>query len=75
MEEKLKNIMSKVFKVSINEITDDFSAHTIAAWDSLKHIDLVLTIEKEYHIRLEHEDIPTMINYNIILNTIKSYIE
>ncbi|MCK5083400.1 MAG: acyl carrier protein [Candidatus Omnitrophica bacterium] len=75
MEQRVKGVMAEVFSVDTNEITDDTSAHTIVMWDSLKHIDLILALEKEFNIRFENEDIATMIDYPLILNTVKSYVE
>lgn len=75
MEQKIKNIMAEVFGVPLHEIKDDSSAYTIATWDSLKHIDLMLAFEKEFGIRFEDEEISTMVDYRMIVNTIKSYLE
>ena len=75
MEQKLKNVMAKVLGISTDEIKDDSSAYSIATWTSLRHMELVLAFEEELGIRFEDEEIPTMINYIIILNTIKSYLE
>ena len=72
MEQKVKKIMAKAFGVSIDEIKDDSSPHTIPAWDSLRHIDLVLGLEKEFGIKFDDEEIPTLLNYRMIVNTIQS---
>ncbi len=75
MEQRLKKIMAEVFDVGVDEIKEDTSAHTLAAWDSLKHINLILALQKEFGIRLEDEEIPTMVNYQIIVSTIRAYVE
>jgi len=75
VEHKLKRIMADVFDVPVEEINEHSSAHTITAWDSLKHINLILALQKELGIRFEDEEIPTMINYHIILSTIRAYLE
>ena len=75
IETRLKNIMAHVLNVSVNEIKDDSSAYTIANWDSLKHLDLVLALQKEFGIKFGDEEIPTLINYQMILNTLKAYLE
>ena len=75
MEEKLRRIMAEVFHAHVDEIKDDASAYTLANWDSLKHINLILAIQKEFGIRFEDEDIPTMTSYLMILNTLKAYLE
>ena len=75
MENRLKCIMAKVLGVPEEEINDGASAHTIPAWDSLKHIDLILSLQKEFGIVFDDDEIPTMTNFNIILITIQSYLE
>jgi acyl carrier protein len=75
MEEKLKLIMANVFGVKVEAIGEDASAHTVPGWDSLKHLDLVLALEKEFGIRFDDEEIPTLINFQIIISTLKAYQE
>ncbi|MBI4309186.1 MAG: acyl carrier protein [Candidatus Omnitrophica bacterium] len=75
MEQKLRNIMAEVFDVPVDEIKEDLSAHTLANWDSLKHINLILALQKEFGVRFEDEEIPTMISYAMILNTLRAYLE
>lgn len=75
MEQRIKMIMAKVFGVPAETIKDETSPYTIANWDSLKHVDMVLALQKEFSIRFEDEEIPTMINYKTIVNTIRAYVE
>ena len=41
MSEKLYNIISKVFSISISEISDESSPETIESWDSFNGLILV----------------------------------
>jgi len=41
MSEKLYNIISKVFSISISEIIDESSPETIESWDSFNGLILV----------------------------------
>ncbi len=75
MEDRLKKIMADVFDVPVSDINDSVSPHTIATWDSLKHINLILALQKEFGVRFEDEEIPTMTSYHMILNTLKAYLE
>ena len=75
MEQKIKEIMADVLEVSIDEITEDASAHSIATWDSLRHLNLILALEKAYGIRFEDAEIPAMINYKMIVATVMAYQE
>ena len=75
MEERLRQIMAKVFEVPVTEIKDDSSAHTIATWDSLRHLDMVLALEKEFGIKFHDEEVPTLINFKAIAATLNAYLE
>ena len=75
MEEKIKKILSETFKVPILEIDNNFSTHSVKNWDSLNHMKLILSIEKEFLIKLNENEIETMINLNIIKKTIAVHID
>ena len=48
VEQKIKAIMASVFKIDVNEITEDTSADNIAQWTSLEHVDFTLNLQKEF---------------------------
>ena len=72
IDNKIKNIMSAVFEIPIQEINDESSMDTIISWDSLKHINLVIALEEEFEMEFEEVDIPKIINYKIIKEVISS---
>lgn len=63
---KIQQIMADIFNISVNEITEDSSQDTIDAWDSLKHLDLVVALEEEFGISIPVEEIGTMVSFKII---------
>jgi len=75
MEKKVKDIMARVFNVDPASITEETSPHSIITWDSLTHIDLIMALQDEFKIQFEDGEIPTMISFQMILNTIKVYQE
>ena len=75
IERKVRGIMANMFHVPADEIKDDSSLHSIVAWDSLRHIDLVLALQKEFGIRFGDEEIPAMINFRMVLITVRSHME
>lgn len=56
MQPELKKILISVLEV--DTISDDDSVETIAAWDSVRHLTLVLAIEEEFGISLDADLIP-----------------
>ena len=65
-KEKIKNVMSAVFEVPFNEITEDSSSDNIESWDSLKHLNLILALEEEFDINIPDEEVGNLINYKLI---------
>ena len=54
VQDRLINVMSAVFEIPIEQIKDDSSPDTIKSWDSLKHMNLVISLEEEFMILVVH---------------------
>lgn len=50
MEQKLRKIMADLFNIKQDQVDDDLSMENTEAWDSLKHIELIFSIEEEFEI-------------------------
>jgi len=59
-EQKLKKIMADLFEIKEDEITDESSINNIEKWDSLKHINLIISIEEQFGIIISADDIVEM---------------
>ena len=70
IKERIKNVMSAVFELPVEQIKDDSSPDTIESWDSLKHMNLVVALEEEFGFEFADEEIVEMMNYNIIQENI-----
>ena len=66
MEKKLKKIMADLFEVSINQINESTTSENIESWDSLKHIQLIVTLESQFSLKFGDEEILEMMNYRQI---------
>ena len=69
MEEKLKQIMQQLFKVS--EITENASFTSIEGWDSLNHLNLIQILEQTFSVTFETDEIIEMLDYKTIVDTPK----
>lgn len=74
MEEKLKQVMSKVFGIELSTIHTDSSPETIEEWDSLKQVLLVIALEKEFKIKFEPKEILHLLSYRHIVTIIQDKI-
>lgn len=65
---KLEKLLKKTFQ--IEEINLDSSMDDIPEWDSFKHIELIISIEEEFKIKLEYTDTTEMTSIPIIKSKI-----
>ena len=56
----LRDVMAQVFGIDAAEIQDDFGPYQIATWTSLKHLELVVSLEEVYGVSLSQQDIKDM---------------
>ena len=75
VQDRIKNVMSAVFELPVNQITDDSSPDTIGSWDSLKHMNLVVALEEEFEVEFTDDDIVEMMNYPLIKEIVKSSVK
>ena len=71
MKNKVKKIFAVVFNLELNTIKDDASPDNILNWDSLNHMNLIVSLEEEFNIRFTDEEIGEMLNLDLIEITIK----
>ena len=72
--EKINTILVEMFKVSMEEANKDLGMTDIANWDSLTHMNLIVTIEDEFGIELSGDDIAEMISFDQIRATVAKYL-
>ena len=74
IESRVKNILSNILGVSEDEINKDSSPNTIETWDSMKQIDLVISLEEEFDIELSNEQIIRVLGYKSLVEVLKESI-
>jgi acyl carrier protein len=65
-EDTLKDVMATVLEIAADSINDDTSMDTVEAWDSIKHMNLVLAIEEEFGVSIPDEDAANITSYPLI---------
>ncbi len=70
MQARVLNVVSQVLGIPVDAITDDSSPESIEAWDSLKHMNLVLALEEEFDIRFSDERIVAMLSVRSIKDAV-----
>ena len=75
-DEQIIKKLSDIFidTLGVNEFELSITMDEISEWDSLKHIQLLTTIEAAFGIELQFEDAIEMITGKSILTKVKKYI-
>ena len=71
MNKKTTLILSNVFGIKEADVHPDLTKDDVGSWDSLKQMDLVTSLEKEYNITLGIPDIVKMQSVKAILEVLK----
>ena len=51
IEERIKTIMAEILEISVEQIEDESAIGDFATWDSLNHLRIIASIEKEFGIQ------------------------
>ena len=71
LEQKIKDVMGAVFEISVDKIDAESSIDNIDLWDSMGHIKLILSIEKDFGMQFNVDEVVEMTNYKRIREIIQ----
>ena len=69
--EKIQYVIATTLKVSPDKITKETSDKDLAAWDSLAHVNLMMSLEQTLDLFLEVEDFPKLTSVPAILEYLR----
>lgn len=67
MNRKIIELLAEVFGLRESEIHPELTKKDVGSWDSLKQMDLVMSLEREFDIIIEIVDIQRMVSVAEIL--------
>jgi acyl carrier protein len=73
MNNRLKNIMSNLFDIPVDEINDNISPENCEQWDSLQHMNLIFAIEEEFGVSLTDNDVLKIRDFISIIDILENY--
>ena len=71
MNKKLAEVLAEVFGLRVAEIQPELQECDVGTWDSLKQMDLVMSLEREYGIALDIPDILRMTSVAEIMTVLQ----
>jgi len=73
MNNRLKNIMSNLFDIPVDDINDNISPENCDQWDSLQHMNLILSIEEEFCVSLTDDDVLKIKDFISIIDILEKF--
>jgi acyl carrier protein len=71
MNIKFAELLAEIFGLRVYEIQHELKKCDVGTWDSLKQMDLVMSLEREYGIVLDIPDIQCMTSVAEIMAVLK----
>jgi acyl carrier protein len=69
--EEIQYVIATTLKVSPIKITRETSDKDLASWDSLAHVNLMMSLEQTFDLFLEVEDFPKLTSVPAILEYLR----
>ncbi|MEQ1860612.1 MAG: acyl carrier protein [Chthoniobacteraceae bacterium] len=66
MDTRLRQLLARVFKVAPESLTPDSGPHTIPAWDSAAHMNLIIELEKEFSVQFSDDEVVDLVSIEAI---------
>jgi len=66
----LVQIIARILQIDSKEIIPKLAIHETPTWNSLSHIELIVSIEEEYHLELTGDEIAAMTSVDKIRRTL-----
>jgi acyl carrier protein len=60
VDSKVDHLVAEVLQIPAATITDDLAMKDVDAWDSLKHMELIVLMEESFDLQLTFDDIVAM---------------
>ena len=73
--EKVNGIFRDVFDDETLVITDSTNSDDIEDWDSLEHISLIISMEKEFNMKFDIKEVNKLENVGQMVDMIKKKME
>ena len=71
--EKYIQAFIETFEIESSDLTDTLEYQSIKAWDSVGHMALMATLEDEFDVMLEMDDIVDFGSYKTGIKTLEKY--
>jgi acyl carrier protein len=72
IESGIRTVMAKVLQIAPQDISPDVSRENLVAWDSLKHMNLMLALEDEFSIEFSDQEIAGLNSLRLLVSALRT---
>lgn len=69
----MEKLISEVFGIAADTVRDELDFDSIASWDSLSHMQLIIQLEETYQVQLSGDEIADMRSVGIARATLRAH--
>jgi len=70
--EQVRQLVSDIFSVPLEQVHANSSPETIEAWDSMQHLNLVLAVEDKFNLQFTPEEMEQLRTVDEIVTIVES---
>ena len=71
VEDQIKKVIGSILNIDANKVADDASPDNLDNWDSLAHMNIIITLEERLKVRFTDDQIVKMLNYKLMVIMVK----
>ena len=60
MGKNLEQLLAELLQIPVTTVTDDLAMKDLDVWDSLKHMELIASLEQQFALQFTFEEIVSM---------------
>lgn len=68
--EDIRQLVADTFGIDVDSVTTETSPETVEAWESMSHLNLMLSLESRFGISIDPEEIPTLVSVQAIADKV-----
>jgi acyl carrier protein len=75
ISDRVKKIMGLVFGLPMERVDENLRPSDVETWDSVNHLNLVASLEEEFGVEFDEQQIPVLTGLHAIVDAIRSLVE
>ena len=75
LENRIRTVLAQVFDLDEDAVNETTSSETVPQWDSLRHIKVIMLLEKNLNVSIRLDYIPTMSSFSRIRDVLSTMID